>query len=113
MVPDESESPARRFITPAEVADMLSLDQGAVESLLESGELRAIRIGPRHEWRIERSVLDGYLEAKYEESRRAALWAGSDFASVIDFDTPRRPSSFPPSASPPLSPTSSPPDDLT
>jgi hypothetical protein len=70
---------------------MLSLGLGDVEAMAESGELPAIRLGPHDEWRIEQSVLDGFLEAKYEESRRASLWQGFDFGSIVDIDPrPRR-----------------------
>lgn len=70
---------------------MLSLDDGEIEGLLERGELRGIRIGTRDEWRIERSELDSYIEAKYEEARRSALFNGFDFGAVSDFDQRRRP----------------------
>lgn len=80
----------RRFLTVEQVAVMLSLTEDDVEGLLVSGELPAIRLGADEAWRIEQGVLDGYLEAKYEESRRSALWNGFDFGSVTDLDPARR-----------------------
>jgi excisionase family DNA binding protein len=74
-------------VTVAAVAEMLSLDTADVEAMVASGELPAIRVGPADEWRIEQSVLDGFLEAKYEESRRAALWSGFDFGDIVDIDS--------------------------
>ena len=91
MHPDEQEPPLRRFFPIDDVARMLSLDVGAVEELVESGELPAVRLGPLAEWRIEQRVLDDYLEAKYEETRRTALWRGFDFASVAELDPEARP----------------------
>lgn len=88
---NQSEGPARRFTTVRHVAEMLSVDDGCVEALLESGELPGIRIGERNEWRIELTVLADYLDAKYEESRRAALFRGFDHASISDLDGARRP----------------------
>ncbi|RKR73280.1 helix-turn-helix domain-containing protein [Frondihabitans australicus] len=81
---------SRQFVTSAVVAEMLSLEIADVEALLESGELLGIRIGRRDEWRVERTVLDRFLEAKYEEARRAALFRGFDHASIADLDGRRR-----------------------
>jgi excisionase family DNA binding protein len=92
MHPDEQEPPPlRRFFRVDEVARMLSLETEAVQHLVESGELPAVRLGPREEWRVEERLLDEYLEAKYEQTRRAVLWRGFDFASVADLDPEARP----------------------
>lgn len=89
-MPPESSLPRRQFVTVAQVASLLALGEDDVLAILVSGELPAIKVGPRDEWRIEQSVLDGYLEAKYEEARRAALFEGFDFGSVVDIDPGRR-----------------------
>jgi excisionase family DNA binding protein len=91
MEPENRAIPLRRFLTVAEVAEMLSLTTDDVEGLLDSGEIPAIRIGPDDAWRVEQAVLDGYLEAKYEEARRSALWNGFDFGAITDFDPASRP----------------------
>ena len=74
-----------RFLTVADTAEMLNVSVGQAYSLLRSGELPAIRIGARGQWRVERDVLESYIEAKYEEARRAGLWQQSDFANVSEF----------------------------
>ena len=74
-----------RFLTVADTAEMLNVSVGLAYSLLRSGELPAIRIGARGQWRVERDVLESYIEAKYEEARRASLWNQSDFANVSEF----------------------------
>lgn len=71
-----------RFLTLADVAELLSVSLRQAYSLVNSGELPAIRVGAAGHWRIERSVLESYIEARYEESRRRALWNQSDFANV-------------------------------
>ncbi len=73
-----------RFLTIADTAEMLSVSVGQAYSLVRSGELPAIRIGARGQWRVERDVLESYIEAKYEEARRASLWNQSDFANVTE-----------------------------
>lgn len=69
-----------RFLTVADTAEVLSLATDDVVALVESGELPAIRVGGH--WRVERKVLEGYIDAMYEESRRRALWQQSDFANL-------------------------------
>jgi len=73
-----------RFLTIADTAEVLNISANQAYALVRSGELPAIRIGGAGRWRIERSVLESYIEAKYEESRRRSLWNQSDFASVVE-----------------------------
>lgn len=77
---------AGRFLTIADAAEVLSVSTREVDGLVRSGELPAIRVGARGTgaWRIERSVLEGYIEALYEESRRRGLWRQSNIASVAE-----------------------------
>ena len=71
-----------RFLTIADAAQLLSISTRQVYALVHSGELPAIRVGTAGPWRIERDVLESYIEAGYEETRRHALWVQSDFANV-------------------------------
>lgn len=81
MTPDSADA-LGRFLTPADAAELLNVPVAEVAELLRTGELPAIRIGGRGTWRIERVVLESYIEALYEESRRRSLWEQSDFASI-------------------------------
>lgn len=74
-----------RFLTIADTAEVLNVSVSHAYSLVRSGELPAIRIGTRGQWRIEKDVLESYIEAKYEEVRRASLWNQSDYTNVTDF----------------------------
>lgn len=71
-----------RFLTVADTAEILNVLPADVLTLLHSGELPAIRVGAAGKWRIERIVLESYIEAMYEESRRRSLWQQSDFANI-------------------------------
>jgi excisionase family DNA binding protein len=71
-----------RFLTLAETARILNVPEPSILALLESGELPAIRVGTDGPWRVERTVLESFIEALYEESRRHSLWRGSDFANI-------------------------------
>lgn len=76
----DSSGALARFLTLADTAEVLSLEPDEVVALVERGELPAIRVGGH--WRVEREVLEGYIEAMYEESRRRALWQQSDYANI-------------------------------
>ena len=71
-----------RFLTVADTAELLNVSVYQVSALVKSGELPAIRIGGHGQWRIERSVLESFIDAKYEESRRLSLWNQSEFDSL-------------------------------
>lgn len=73
-----------RFLTLADTAEILNVSPDDVTSLVDSGELPAIRIGSAGHWRVERAVLESYIEAKYEEARRMSLWRQSDFGNIAE-----------------------------
>lgn len=57
----------RRFMTLDEVREVLSISSTQAYSLVRSGELRAIRVGGRRQWRIENSELEAYIQRSYYE----------------------------------------------
>ena len=71
-----------RFLTLADTAEILNVSASQAYALVRSGELPAIKVGGRGQWRVERSVLESYIEAKYEEARRLSLWNQSDYAGI-------------------------------
>jgi excisionase family DNA binding protein len=71
-----------RFLTVAETAEVLHVSVTQAYALVRSGELPAIRVGAARLWRVERSELEAYIQARYEEERRMANWRQSDFAIV-------------------------------
>lgn len=73
-----------RFLTLADVAEILSISTADALELVRSNEIPAIRIGTAGAWRVERLVLESYIEAKYEEARRIALWQQSDFGNIVE-----------------------------
>jgi excisionase family DNA binding protein len=86
-----------RFLTLADTAELLNITPDEVYGLVKSGELPAIRIGGRGVWRVERAVLESYIEAMYEATRRMGLWNQADFASMLEpaFGQPRTRSAAP------------------
>lgn len=73
-----------RFLTLADVAEVLNISASQAYALVRSGELPAIKVGGHGHWRVERSILESCIDAKYEESRRRSLWQQSDYASVTE-----------------------------
>ncbi|QYH35643.1 helix-turn-helix domain-containing protein [Salinibacterium sp. M195] len=73
-----------RFLTLADTAEVLSVSPNEVLDLVRSGELPAIKVGSKGHWRIENSVLESYIEALYEETRRMSLWNQSDISTVTE-----------------------------
>lgn len=64
-----------RFLPLAEVCEMLSISAAQGYALVRTGELPAIQIGGRGQWRVETTVLEEYIQAKYAEQRAQALAA--------------------------------------
>jgi excisionase family DNA binding protein len=80
--PRQDDSSLGRFLTVADVAEILNISATQAYSLVRTAELPAIKVGAAGHWRVERSVLESYIEAKYEESRRASLWQPANFADI-------------------------------
>jgi excisionase family DNA binding protein len=59
-----------RFLTLADVAEELQISSSQTYALVRSGELPAIQIGGRGQWRVEQIVLDQYIQDKYAQTRR-------------------------------------------
>ncbi|MCI7304818.1 MULTISPECIES: helix-turn-helix domain-containing protein [Trueperella] len=59
-----------RFLTIADVAEYLNVSAGQVRTLIKNGELPAIQVGGRGQWRIDEKVLAAYVERAYEITRQ-------------------------------------------
>ena len=57
-----------RFLLMADVAEQLNVSASQVYHMVRSGELPAIKVGGRGQWRIERAKLEEYIERKYAET---------------------------------------------
>ena len=61
--------PFPRFLSVDDVADELAGSRGVVYSTLKSGLLPGIQVGPKNIWRVERRVLEEYIEQQYAATR--------------------------------------------
>lgn len=59
---------AERFLTLADVAEILNISASQTYALVRSGDLQGIQIGGRNQWRVERSKLEEYIEAAYKRT---------------------------------------------
>lgn len=59
-----------RFLTLADVAEVLNTSSAQVYALVRRGELPAIKIGGRGQWRVEASKLEEYIQRMYSEAER-------------------------------------------
>ena len=62
-------SAAPRFLTLADVAEILNTSLAQVTALVRRGDLRALKLGGRGQWRVETSELEAFIERMYSETR--------------------------------------------
>jgi excisionase family DNA binding protein len=66
---------APRFLTLADVAEVLNVTSRQVYALVRTGDLRGIQIGGRGQWRVEAVELEDYIQRQYaraEQTQSAA-----------------------------------------
>ena len=56
-----------RFLTLADVAEILATSVAQVRALVRRGDLRAIQIGGRGQWRVETVELEAFIQRMYAE----------------------------------------------
>lgn len=63
---DENKILSRQFVTLDEVQVVLSISRSQAYALVRTGDLRALRVGGRGQWRVELTELDAYIERCYQ-----------------------------------------------
>lgn len=58
-----------RFLTLADVAETLNISASQAYALVRNGELPAIKIGGRGQWRVEADELEAFIARMYEHTR--------------------------------------------
>ena len=58
-----------RFLHLADVAEVLNISSAQAYALVRSGDLPAIKVGGRGQWRVEASILEEYIQRLYAETR--------------------------------------------
>lgn len=78
-----------RFLQLSEVAEILDVSASQAYALVRSGRLRAIKIGGRGQWRVERAALEEFIRRCYTETEQFV--AAHPFGSDLDDDAPQLP----------------------
>lgn len=60
-----------RFLTLSDVAEILSVSVAQARAMVRTGELPAIQVGGRGQWRVETSKLEEYIQRGYERTEEA------------------------------------------
>jgi excisionase family DNA binding protein len=58
-----------RFLTLADVAEVLNTSSAQVYALVRRGELPAIKIGGRGQWRVESDALEDFIQKMYADTK--------------------------------------------
>lgn len=77
-----------RFLQLADVAEVLNISAAQAYALVRSGDLPAIKVGGRGQWRVESEQLEGYIQRMYAATREFVLThplggSGEDDEDVI------------------------------
>lgn len=59
---------APRFLTLSDVTEILNVSSTQAYALVRSGQLRAIKVGGRGQWRVEVDVLEQYIQDGYAQT---------------------------------------------
>lgn len=86
----DSSASAPRFLAPAQVAELLSIEIDEVIALVLAGRLRGAQLGTPARWRVAEDSIADYLAEQSEEARRMALWRQADAASFPEVWGPQR-----------------------
>lgn len=79
--------PSPRFYNLGEVAEILHISVKQVYALVRRGELPAIKIGGRGQWRVEHAELENYIGTAYRTTRqyiRDHPFSGDESMNEID-----------------------------
>lgn len=69
----------QRFLTLTDVAEVLNVSVSQARALVRTGDLQAIQVGGRGQWRIEESWLDEFVERQRAVTReRVEQWTRED-----------------------------------
>jgi excisionase family DNA binding protein len=60
---------AQRFIQLSDVSEILDISSTQAYALVRSGELAAIKVGGRGQWRVEATELENYIQRMYSETK--------------------------------------------
>jgi excisionase family DNA binding protein len=57
-----------RFLRLSDVAEILNISASQAYALVRNGELKAMKVGGRGHWRVERDQLEDYIRRAHEQT---------------------------------------------
>jgi excisionase family DNA binding protein len=75
-----------RFLLLADVAEILNVSAVQARALVKSGDLPAIKVGGRGQWRVEAIELEAYIQRMYAETRALIQARPGDSGALDDLD---------------------------
>lgn len=60
----------QRFLLLSDVSEILNISSAQTYALVRNGDLPAVKIGGRGQWRVEHSKLEEYIARMYDQTRR-------------------------------------------
>lgn len=60
-----------RFLKLTDIAEELAISMSQTYALVKSGDLPAIQVGGRGQWRVERLKLEEYIERMYKQAAKS------------------------------------------
>ena len=69
---------AQRFLTLPDVQEALNISSPQAYALVRSGDLPAIQVGGRGQWRVESVELENYIARQYQATRDKIQAGSSD-----------------------------------
>ena len=63
-------NPNARFLSLAEVAEILSISMSQTYALVRNQDIRSVKIGGRGQYRVERDALEEYIQRCYAETSK-------------------------------------------
>jgi excisionase family DNA binding protein len=73
-----------RFLTLADVAEILATSTAQVYALVRRGDLRALKIGGRGQWRVEAVELEAFIQRMYEQTDAETAQARAEESSAVE-----------------------------
>lgn len=59
----------KRFLKLSEVSEVLDISSAQTYAIVRNGDLPAIKIGGRGQWRVEATALEEYIQRLYAETK--------------------------------------------
>ncbi len=66
---DQNDLAGKRFLQLKEVSEVLNISSAQAYALVRSGELPAIKVGGRGQWRVETGLLEEFIARAYVDTK--------------------------------------------